>query len=343
MSESINNKNYLIPINDYQMFQSSIVTEKSKPIVLLVTVGPDRAQDCPYCSVFKKVMQEVSKRAYAEDKKAPVYFASVEYSAETQLIARELQITQVPMIMILKPGKANQPIKCDLSKQQVHEFVQEHTGVNVGLSEEEIVQIMMNDEGFKKARKEQQQQAGQQQQQGGQAGQAEQQTSLSSWLRLGWQIGFISMFVILILFCLPYLTSIRRFTLLTVASWIIYVICQGGTVYNMIHNTGPFQYNPYTEQFTFLYPEMRSQFSLEGYFATACMVLGGACIVATTQLVPLVKSNYMRRLLALFLVCMFWICFGTVFVFFSLKMSGYMHGSNMYSYVQLATTLFGGN
>ncbi len=287
--------------------------------------------------------------------KNKLYFGVIEFNAATQLIARDLQVTQVPLVAIVKKHVASDKptiVKCDLSREQVHDFIFEHTGLDTDMTEEDLMKIMAQDETFKKmqaaaAAGGQGGAGGQQQGRGGPgAGQgggddSDSKLNISQLLRLGWQISFIAIGSILLLVCLSLFQWVGRTIILSVVAWIAYIICQGGIVYNMIHNTGPYQYNPYTGQTTYLYPEMRGQFSLEGYMATACMVIGGACIIATTQLVPLVKQPVMKRVVALLLVTMFWLSFGTVFVWFSLKMGGYLHGSDLHKYVALATHLFG--
>jgi thioredoxin-like negative regulator of GroEL len=70
-------------------------------------------------------MAEVAKRTAKEK----IYWGIVEFSANTQMIAQQLQLNQVPAVMLLSPGK--QPVKCDLSSEQITEFIQHNTGISV--------------------------------------------------------------------------------------------------------------------------------------------------------------------------------------------------------------------
>ncbi|EFC39116.1 hypothetical protein NAEGRDRAFT_81382 [Naegleria gruberi] len=59
-----------------------------------------------------------------------------------------------------------------------------------------------------------------------------------------------------------------------------YILCMSGTVFNMIQNPPPYQYNPRENSISFFYPSMRMSFALEGYIATFVIVISSFYFIA---------------------------------------------------------------
>jgi thioredoxin-like negative regulator of GroEL len=118
-----------------------LVREKSDAyIVLFLTIGPDRISQCPYCEVFKKMISYLARKEFPKNSQrhTSLYFSMLEYDASTQAIAQQLQARHVPAVYLLTPDSPD-PISCDLSKQQIPEFLQQHTGYDdVDISQDEL-------------------------------------------------------------------------------------------------------------------------------------------------------------------------------------------------------------
>jgi magnesium-transporting ATPase (P-type) len=185
------------------------------------------------------------------------------------------------------------------------------------MSEEEIMKILTQDPAMQQQMKQQQQQQHQQQ-----------ESSPGAFIplvfRFGWQLGFLALLGLVSFVSLFYVKYADRRVLLTFACYFVFIICVGGVIYNAIHQTELYHHNPYTGKMVFLYPEMRSQFALEGYFASMVMIVAGATFVGMTQLLPLVESSSNRRAIGWLLYSLFWMSVGTLFIIFSMKMPSYL-------------------
>lgn len=322
------NKANFVLINTFQQFQNLVLNEKEKPVLLLLTIGTDRMQQCPYCSVFIKVFHELGTRT---KEKNNIRFAVSIISMQTKEITEYLRIDRVPMVYLLKPGEST-PIKCDLEKDRIQNFIQEHTGIQIDFNDEDFIQILNNDELIQKSAQQQRAHSGQ--------SDAPARILPASIPKYIWFTVTFGLIIAVIFILAPYIKEIRKSSFLTIICFIAYVLFMGGTVFNMIHLPDPFHYSPYHGKVVFIYPELRMQFGAEGYLAIGFTVIAAASFLACTEIVPLVEDEIKKIILSMFLVALFWICFGTVFVFFSMKMPSYMQGTSVYTYVQLANYLF---
>lgn len=250
---------------------------------------------------------------------------------QTKEIAEYLKVDRVPRVYLLKPGEST-PIKCDLEKDRIQNFIQQHTGIHIDFSDEDFIEIINNDE---LVQKNVQQQGGHGEQSGGPA-----RILSASIPKYIWFLVTVGLMIAVIFILVPYIKEIRKATYLTIVCSISYVLFMGGTVFNMIHLPQPFHYSPYHGKAIFIYPELRMQFGAEGYLAMSFAVIAALSFLACTEIVPRVEDEIKKAVLFLFLIALFWICFGTVFVFFSMKMPSYLQGTSVYTYVQIANYLF---
>lgn len=82
--------------------------------------------------------KEVPKNS---ERTTKMYFAFIEFGESVQEAAQFLQARHVPALFLLSPN-SNEAVSCDLSKQQVPDFLQEHTGYDIQMDESEVREIL---------------------------------------------------------------------------------------------------------------------------------------------------------------------------------------------------------
>jgi hypothetical protein len=83
--------------------------------------------------------KEVPKNS---ERSTKMYFAFIEFGESVQEAAQFLQARHVPALFLLSPN-SNEAVSCDLSKQQIPDFLQEHTGYSdIQMDESEVRDIL---------------------------------------------------------------------------------------------------------------------------------------------------------------------------------------------------------
>ncbi|KAL0485471.1 hypothetical protein AKO1_011776 [Acrasis kona] len=309
-------------INDY----NKVFGEKDRAnIVVFLTVGQDRIAQCPYCTVFRKVLillakKEVPKNSY---RAVPLHFAFLEIDQETQQVAQRLGASHVPSMFLLNE-ESKTPITCDLSKQQIQDFIKQHTGYDdVDLTPEEISSVMQ-DSGVPQQNQPQ--------------GQPTPQIDFSVFKSV-WAIGALLLSGIAIFYGGVFMLHLNRTTILTALSFIVLGASIGGTVYNMINNPPPFHYNPYNKELVIFYPEMRAQLVVEGYLSAAVMLVAAAAFIAITEYAPYVQDG--SKFVSFFaLIILFFGSFFALTVFFIFKSPSYLYDTPFAVWIQIINSMF---
>jgi ABC-type amino acid transport system permease subunit len=323
---AFDNGNVLFKIKDSTDFNRVFKEKDDAYIVIYFTVGPDRISQCPYCVIFRKLLAYMAEKEVPKNSRrsTKLYFAMMELNVATQDVASRLGTKHVPALFILTPD-APQAIQCDLSKQQLPEFIQEHTGLDdVQLSQEEMVSIIQEMQEVAQETSHDQSSTGKK----------------SSVFTAVWRGGALLLTIIAVYFFGHFVRRLgNRVNLLTFLAFIFLGVSLGGTVYNMINTPPPFHYNPYNRQLIFFYPEIRMQLVLEGYLAAFISLVCAASFIALTEFIPtLPKESQVTN--GLLLMALFWGSFFAVIVFFIFKSQAYLYDTPFSIYVNLINNLF---
>jgi hypothetical protein len=130
----------------------------------------------------------------------------------------------------------------------------------------------------------------------------------------------------------------RRF--FTVLSWIAYVLCIGGTVFNILDNAPLYYKHPQSSSYMFFYPMYNRQFALEGYFAGSVMILFASSLLGMSEFLKSYPDGFMKKIISTVFLWIFWTSVFTIVVFFTFKQPHWLSGTVLYPYVRKIVNLF---
>jgi len=107
-----------------------------------------------------------------------------------------------------------------------------------------------------------------------------------------------------------------------VGSLIVYIICIGGIVYNIIHGTPFAKFDRYGNIVELIHTGQRSQYVGEGLLLSSMFVLGGIVMMAFTW-INRIRSNWQHRIATLVLIFMMVVIFRIIISIYQKKASWY--------------------
>ena len=271
-----------------ELFKKFVQNQSRNYLVVVYFTTFAYESQCEGCGVLNPIFKRVAYSYKAsdgnlaisteEEKLKPVIFATLEYSQEALDILQKFQFQSLPNIYVSTKSFTEEGYAYSIDKSKLLTYKE-----GKEYNDEKVLKYLNERTGRK----------------------VEVKVRVSEYVKLG--LFYVSLITLVLIFVRSIIYHHFNPKFWWVLSMIVYVVCMGGVVYDIIHGAALGHTDPESEEFVFYAQGPREQYVIEGFLMAGVISLSGVGLIIV-NLAAYIEGRWVIRIVGLMGIALWVAC-----------------------------------